>query len=153
MRIVACGSAILALIQEETRLLPASQVDLQMSGAFPDPHSIRDLTVQHVDAPLQPLEHAHSPVIARQDGGWSEHLHEQLGDLVATSIHPLGERLHDQILSVPIDDQRRQSVGLGVHQPVGVSIDLERLAVRDRGLQSISPQLQTWARPTVTEPS
>ena len=49
-------------------------------------------------------------------------------------VHALRQRLHDEVVAVPIDDERRQQVGLAVHEAVRRRVDRQRLAKRDRRL-------------------
>ena len=52
------------------------------------------------------------------------------------AIHALRQRLHDQVIAVAIDDQRREQVGLAVHQAVGRGVERQRRAEGHRAFQT-----------------
>ena len=84
------------------------------------------VAVQHLDRLLEPFERAHLGIVARQDARRREQLDEQLRHRRQQAIHALRQRLHDQVVAVAIDDERRQQIGFAVHQPVGGRVELQR---------------------------
>ena len=81
---------------------------------------------------LEPLEQAHARIVAREDPGGPDELRQRRRDLRQPAIGPLRQRLHDQVVAVPIDDQRRQPVRLAVDEPVRRRVERQRLAIGDR---------------------
>jgi hypothetical protein len=77
---------------------------------------------------LQPLEHTRAWIVACKNSAGREALLEHGDNARQQAIHPLRKRLHDQIVAVTVDDQRREKVGFAVNQPVGGGIDAEGAA-------------------------
>ena len=55
----------------------------------------------------------------------------------------LRQRLHDQVVAVAIDDQRRQQIGFAVHQPVGGRVDVR--ATRGSAIAALEPRARSSA--------
>ena len=67
--------------------------------------------------------------------GRTEQIHELLREKRQQPIHPLRERLDHEVVAVLVDDQRRQQVGLSVHQPVRVRLEAQRFTIPERRFQ------------------
>ena len=67
-------------------------------------------------------------------------LDQQLGDLRQQPIGPLRQRLHDEVVAVTIDDERRHQVAFAMHQPIRGGVDVEPLAKRDGLLEPRAPE-------------
>ena len=61
-------------------------------------------------------------------------------------IGGLRQRLQHQPVRVPIDDQRRQAVGLAVHQPIRRGVDPERVAERRGRANPVAPAMLAEVR-------
>ena len=73
------------------------------------------------------------------DAGRLKQLHEQAGDRREQAIGALRERLQHEAVAVAIDDERREEIGLTVHEPAGAGIDVQGLPVGNRRLEPRAP--------------
>ena len=95
---------------------------------------------EDVDALFEPLERSCARIVAGQNAARLQPIAERGDDRRQTSIHRLRQRLHDQVVAVIVDDQRRQQIGFAVDEAVGGRVDAERLAKRDRGVEAAADQ-------------
>ena len=56
------------------------------------------------------------------------------------------ERLHHEVIAVPVHDQRRQQVGLRVHEPIGIRVNRQSVAEGDGALNPGAQQRQAGCR-------
>ena len=96
--------------------------------------------MQDFDLLIEPFELADLRIVARQHAFGAGELDEQRRERRAKAIHALRQRLHDEIVVIAIDDQRRQQIRLAVHQPVRRGVDLQRRAERDRAIEAAAPE-------------
>ena len=118
--------AVLALIEKQPGLLPSSQIDLVLDRPFAHGHRVGNRAGQVRDRLLETFERAHLGIVAGEDAGRREQLLQQLRDRRQQPIHALRERLHDEVVAVPIDDERRQQIRLAVNESIGRRIELQR---------------------------
>ena len=119
----ACGVApqkhpVAALIEKETGLLPAADVDAQVHLAFPDLYQPRRLLAAEVAgaAVLQAVRPPRADVAALVDPPGFDHLLEDVEDLGAQQLHPPGVELHHEVAGVVVDDEAGQAVVLPVDE-------------------------------------
>ena len=112
------------------------QIDVVLDPALDHGHRLRHLAGQHLDPLLEPLEQPRPRVVAREDAARVQQILERRDDQRQQAIHPLRQRLDDEVLAVPIDDERRQEIRFAVDQPIRRRVDRERLAERDRRLDA-----------------
>ena len=74
--------------------------------------------------------------IARQDARGPDDLVERTDHLREQAVHPLRERLHDEMLAVAIHHERGQQIRLRVHEAHGGRIDPQPVPVGDRALEA-----------------
>ena len=135
-RISGGRGPILALIEKQPGLLAAAQIDVVLDAAFGDGDRVRHLAREHLDALLEPLEEPRARVVARENAARVQKIVQRRDDRWQQTIHPLRQRLHDEVVAVAIDDERRQQIGLAVDEAVCRRVDGERLAERDRRLDA-----------------
>ena len=128
--------AVLALVEKEAGLLPLPRIDLVAHRAFPDFEALGDLAVEHLDALLEPFEQPDARIVPGQDSRRLHQLHQRRGDLRQAPVDALRERLHDQVIAVLVDDERRQAVRFAMHQPVRRRVELQQVPIRDRRRQA-----------------
>ncbi len=142
----AGGGAVLALVEEQARLLAAPQVDLVVDAALAHVHEIGHLAVQQRHRRVEALELPHAHVVPGEDPGRLQLVDEQPDDLGQQRVDALRQGLHDQVLRVLIDHERRQQVALAVHQPAGGGVDVQRPPEGDGLRQPRSPQVEARRR-------
>lgn len=114
--------AHLALIQKETGLLAAGDVDDVLQSA------LLHLEFGRAFALHPALFRLKSFLLARAAGGLLEHglgfaqTEQQVGDPVAQLVHAHGRELHDDDVAVLIHDESRDAVALGVDEPPAVGV-------------------------------
>ncbi len=140
VRVTRGRLAVLALIEEQAGLLPAPRIDGVGDAGFVDADRLRHDAVQHLDLLLEAFERADFRIVAREDAFRAGHLGEQPDQRRRQAIHPLRQGLHHEIVAVAIDDQRRQQVGLAVHEAEGGGVDLQRVAEANRGVEPRAPE-------------
>ena len=122
-RVQRRGRAVLALVEKQPGLLTVPQVDLVLdadsrtgtaSGTSPAS------TSTFCSSPSS--SRVRGSLRARMPRGRSCSLRIRDDERQQRSI-PLRQRLHDQVVAVAIDDERRQEIGFAVHQPVRRRID------------------------------
>ena len=96
--------------------------------------ALRDFARESDHFQRQTFQLADAGIVARQNAGGRQQLLQTIDDDIARAIHALVQSLHRQVGTVAIDDQSRQQVGFGKHQPVGVGVVNHALAMR-QGLQ------------------
>ena len=136
MRVSRGGFAVLALIEEQTGLLTFAEIDLVLDRPLAHDHRLGHRAGQDFHRLLEPFERAHLRIVARQDSRRREDLGQPApsptaanGPCPATAPAPRGT------IAVPIDHERRQQIGLAVHEPVRGRVELERVAKPDRPLE------------------
>ena len=80
-------------------------------------------------------------------------LHERAHDLVLPPVRGLGQRLHDEVVAVAVDDQRGQPVAFAVDEPAGgrarrhalAPLDGPPQAVREERLRERLPRARSCA--------
>ena len=95
--------------------------------------------VLHRHGLLQALEQPDARIIAGQDSGRLEAIDEQRDEVRKQAIDALHERLENEVVTIAIDDQSRQPVGLAVDHPIGCGVDAKRLPVARRRVHSTAP--------------
>src|SRR5262245_3362073 len=140
MRIPGGRLAVFALIQKQTSLLPAPQIDVVLNAQFLDRHRRRNITGEHVDPLLQPFEHASPGIVSRQNPPRRDEVVQAIDDYWRQFFHALGQRLDDKVVAVTIDDQRWQKIRFSMNEPEGRGVDLKRRSKLDRRFQSVSNQ-------------
>jgi hypothetical protein len=96
--------------------------------------------VHHVDALLEPLERPHLRVVSRQDPRGRHQRRQHPRERGQQAIDRLRQRLHHQVVAIPIDDERGEQIGLTVYQPVGGCVEPQRITEAHRLLQTRSDQ-------------
>ena len=139
-RVAGRRRVVLALVEERPGLLPLPGVDADGHRALAHVDRLGHGAADELHLLLEPLQLPHARVVPRQDAGGRDELLEQADQVGQQPVRPLRERLHDEAVAVPIDDERGQQVRLAVHQPVRGGVDAERRAVGDRALEAPTPQ-------------
>ena len=139
-RVAGRGHVVLALVEEEPRLLTVADIDLVLDAVELHGHVVGHLAVDHTDTRLESLELPHARIVAFDDTGGAGALDEQPGQQWQQRVGALRQRLHDQHVAVAIDHDRRQQVGLAVHETPGRAVDGERLAEPQRGIEAGAPK-------------
>ena len=124
-RVARRGLAVLALVEKQSGLLPAPQIDLVLDRSLAHRHRLGNRASQILDRLLESFERAHLGIVAREDAGRREQLPQQRGDRRQQPIHALRQRLHDQVVAVPIDHERRQQIRLAVDESIRRRIELQ----------------------------
>jgi hypothetical protein len=83
---------------------------------------------------------SHRHIVADQDTAGIHDVEESRDDVVAERFNAGRKELHHKRVAVPVDDQRRKRVGLGVNQAVGRRARRERASVRMRRGQAFVPE-------------
>ena len=83
-------------------------------------HPLRNFTGQRDYLERQPFQFADAGIVARQNPRRRQQLLQTFHDHIARPIHPLIQGLQREIRPVAVDDQSRQQIAFGKHQPVGV---------------------------------
>jgi hypothetical protein len=128
--------AVFPLVEEEPGLLPLAQVHVILHGALAHEHGLRHLAVQHGHVAVQPLEVSNLGIVPGENPGRRCQLDEQPGDVRQQSVRPLRQRLHNEVITIAIHDERWQEVRLAVHEAIGGGIQREGGAEGDGLLQS-----------------
>ena len=123
-RVARRGRAVLALIEKQPGLLAAPQIDVVLDAALGDGRRVSGTS------PASTSTRCSSPSSSRARGSLRARMPRGLQQLAQRRdddrqqpVHALRQRLHDQVVAVAIDDQRRQQVGFAVDQPVGGRVD------------------------------
>ena len=125
-RVQRRGRAVLPLIEEQARLLSPPQIHVVLDPVLGDDHRLGHLARQHVDALLQAFEQPRARIVARENAARLQPARQASRRRRQQAVHALRQRLDDEIVAVPIDDERRQQVGFAVNQPIGGRVDVER---------------------------
>ena len=145
--------AVVALVDEEARLLAAQPVDVEQQSVLHRGIVVRaavDEVAQRAVVGKSGFIGAH---LARQRGlalivdvgdAAVHHLHQLAGDGIAADVHADAVGLHDGRLAIDVNDQSRQQVALAVHQAVGV-------VLRIVGQADGQPHLQGGSEATAPE--
>ena len=120
------------MVKEETSLLTVSQVDLEFDTELSDQHQVRHVARQHFDGLRQAVEYPCARVIARENAFRIQPVSQRTNDNRQQPIRSLRQRLHNQIVAIPIDDEGGKQVGLAVHEPVRVAVDVQRFPKGNR---------------------
>ena len=139
---------VLALIEKQPGLLSAAQVHVVLDPDLGDRQRFRYAAGQHVDALFQPFQHARPRIVPRENTARVQHIGQRHHDGRHQSIHSLRERLHHQVVSVPIDDERRKQVGFAMNDAVRRRVERQRFAERDGRLDP--PPHQRFVRGLVS---
>ena len=116
--------AVLALIEKQPGLLALAQIDLVLDRALRARRPCRAPRRQH-RRPSAPALRAPAPWDRCAPGcPPARAAREHAGHRRQQPIHALRQRLHDQVVAVAIDDERRQQVRLAVHEPVRGRVEL-----------------------------
>jgi hypothetical protein len=76
-------------------------------------------------------------IVAGKDPRGPEQIAQRSDDLSDAPIHPLGERLQDEMVAVAIDDEGWEAICFAVDETAGCRVDAERRAIVDRRLQPV----------------
>ena len=96
--------------------------------------------MQHLDLLLEAFERADLRIVAREDALGAGDLGEQRHQRRRQAIHALRQGLHHQVVAVAVDDQRRQQVGLAVHEAKRGGVNLQRVAEANRRVEPRAPE-------------
>ena len=97
------------LIEEESRLLPGEQIDLEAQAVFPDLHRLRDIPGRGTDPVGKPLQLPGAPLAPFVDPDRRQDLQQKSDHGLAPFLHPRRPDGHDQIAAVPVDRRDRAS--------------------------------------------
>src|SRR5207245_1152192 len=135
-RVSRRGRAVLALIEEQPRLLSAPKIDVVLDSDLRHRYRLRYVAGEHLDPLFEPFELTCARIVSREDAFRTKELLERRDDDRQESIHPLGQRLHDQMLTVSIDDERRKEIRLAMNEAIGGRVDFERRAKPDSRVEA-----------------
>ena len=143
--------AVFPLVEKQTGLLSAPEIDVVLDAGFRHRHGLRHVAGQDLDPLLEPFEHSRPRIVARENPARLQQLGEHRRQRRQQPIHPLRQRLNDQVVAVAVDNQRRQEVRFAVHQPIRARVDRERLAKRDRRFETPADQREVGRRVAVRQ--
>ncbi len=103
-------------------------------------HRFGNVTVQDIDALLEPLEQAHARIVPREHARGAGEIDQDRQQRRQMPVHPLRQCLDDENVCVAIDDQRRQHVCLSMHEPERCRVDGQRLAKGQGRRQPLVPE-------------
>jgi hypothetical protein len=116
------------------------QVDRVLDRSFARDHRVRDVAVQHGDSLVETFERAYLRIVAREDARRRDQLDQELGDRRQQPVHSLRQCLDDEIVTVAVDDERRQKIRFPMHETEGRRLELQRRAVGDGCLEAGADQ-------------
>jgi hypothetical protein len=128
------------LVEKESRFLALPEVGVEMDSHFLYRHAARDFSTERAFDLLQSFQRSNLGVISFQDGGWRYHFGREACESLFELVRPLGERLHDQVITVSIDDEGADSVGFTVDPTVSVRRRYRSLPELQRALQLSPPE-------------
>ena len=140
MRVASGGLPVLALVEKQPGLLAAPHVDVVLDAQFLDHHGLRNVARENLDPLLEPLEDSGARIVSRQNPARADDVVQRLNDGRRQLFHALRQRLHDEIVAVAIDDERRQQVGFAVNEPIRSRVDPQRRSKSDRRLEATPDQ-------------
>jgi hypothetical protein len=145
------GFPVLPLIQEQSRLLPPTQVDVIVDAPFANRDQSGHLPIEHLHPLIQPFEQPRPWIVARQDATRLQQRPQRVDDGRLERVHSLGQRLNDEVVAIPVDDEGRQQIGLTVHHPIRGGIDGERLPELIREVDAAAHRPGIGNTPAVAE--
>lgn len=137
--IAAQPGAVVALIKEPAGLLPRMQRRQIAQAVLFQLHAFRYVAVGDLDILVQTLQLAHRQVVAQQNAGRLQNLHQRAHNGLALRLHAGGGALHHQLVAKAVHDQARQAIGLAVHQPIK-RLGKQALAQTQRHLNAVHQQ-------------
>src|SRR6185295_7075687 len=139
-RVGAGHRVVLALVEEQARLLPAPQVGLEADVPLLHLHPLRHLPVEQADALVEALQRPHARVVALEDSRRPQQLDEDPDQLVLARLGALRQCLDDEMISVAVDDQRGEAVAFAVDQPARGGSLRHRLPPAHGGLDPVAQE-------------
>ena len=121
------------LIEEESRLLPGDQIDLEAKAVFRDLRRRRNLPRRGTDPVGKALQLAGTSLAPLVDPGRRDRLREETDQDLPPSLHPRRSDGHDEIAAVPVDDEAGHPVPLRIDQTVGVRFRRDDLPAQRTG--------------------
>ena len=140
-RVAGGGATILALIEEQPRLLSLPDVGVITDAVLGDGHERGHLAMEDRDLSIESFERSDLGVVAGEDACRRRHLDQELDDVGQQAIDGLRKRLDDEIVAVAIDDERWQQVAFSVNEAIGGGVEREVPAEGQRLLQPLAPQV------------
>jgi hypothetical protein len=131
---------VLALVEEQPRLLAVPRVDEVRDRPLPDLDLFGHLAVREHHFLGQPLEGAHLRIVAQEDATRLQQFHEQFDDQVAVRVGALRQGLDHEHVRVAIHDERREQVRLAVHETHGRPVEVQAFAHCDRRREPAAPE-------------
>ena len=95
-------------------------------------HPLRNFPSERDHLERQPLQLPDAGIVARQNPRRRQQLLQAIDNQIARPIHPLIQSLQREIRPVAVDNQSRQQIAFGKHQPVSVRVLNHTLAMRQR---------------------
>ena len=114
--------AILALIEKGAGLLPVPRRGQVADAVLGHLDLARNVAVEQLRGARETLLRAHGGVVARENAVGREQLAKRVDDRRAERLEPCAQELNDEPLVVAIDDERRQSVGLAMHDAIRIRV-------------------------------
>ena len=144
MRVPRRRLTVLALIEEQSRLLAVPRIDVVGDARLAHRDGLRHRAVQHFDLLLQSFEQTDLGIVPRQNAFGAGELHQQRHQGRQQAIHALRQRLHHKVVGIAIDDQRRQEIGFAVDQAIRRGVDVEGVA--ESRSRARAARARTWRR-------
>ena len=123
MRVAAGRDAVRSLVEKGAGLLAGPRRGEIADGALPDLDTFGHLAGDERHGLIQAFASAHRHVMPEEDAVGREHVHERGDDVRPHRLEAGGKQLGDDIRPVAVDDERRQSVPLAVHDPPRIRVD------------------------------
>lgn len=109
---------VVALVEIESALVAASQIDVESKVMFPDFHQPgRVFSQEHPRGGFESFPGACLSVRPLVDSPDRQECVESFGNLALPSVGAGREKLADEILTVPVDDETGKAVRFGIHEP------------------------------------
>jgi hypothetical protein len=139
-RVLRRGDAVLALIEEESRLLATMRIDEIGNRSFAHLDDVWHRAVEDFDPLFEPFQQPYAWIVPRKYPERPNELNQQLREFGKQSIDALRKRLHDQIVAIAIDDEGGQQICFAMNEAIRGRVDVQRFAKAQRLLEPRAPQ-------------
>ena len=108
------------LIEEEPRLLPGDQIDLEAKAVFRDLRRRRNLPRRSTDPVGKALQLAGTPLAPLVDPGRCDRLREEADQDLPPSLNPRRSDAEHKVAAVPVDDEAGHPIPLRIDKSISV---------------------------------
>src|SRR4029077_19083761 len=151
-RVSGNGRIIVFLIEIKTGLLSVQKIDFELYAFDFDLDLRWRISAQNVRVQFQPFCLANRRIISLDDGGVSKKIDNRVSDQIFSHVHRQSERLHHEMIAVPVNDQSGQSIAFAPNNSAKPGIDASPNTVfcrlRDASLEEVQVQFLFSTRET-----